>query len=111
MCECADGLICVFAFLFMDYCIKENSWIARIAAWKLSSGRVAIVIGNTIHLHNTTKEQFLKDECWVKHELCHIEQYKRLGFIRFIALYLWDSIRHGYHNNKFEVEARKAEKE
>jgi hypothetical protein len=95
----------------MDFHIKENSFIARMAAWKLSAKRVAIVIGRTIHLHNTTKEEFLKDERWVKHELCHIQQYKRLGFFRFITLYLWESMKKGYHNNKFEAEARQAEKQ
>lgn len=94
----------------MDFKVKENSWIARIAAWKLSSARVAIVVGRTIHLHNTTRQQFLKDESWVKHELCHIEQFRRYGFIKFICMYLWESMRKGYHNNKYEVEARKAEK-
>jgi hypothetical protein len=72
---------------------------------------MAIVIGKTIHLHNTTKEDFLKDECWVKHELCHVQQYKRLGLVRFIALYLWESIRSGYTKNKFEAEARQAERQ
>jgi len=41
--------------------IKENSFIARIAAWKLNSNQVAIVIGKTIHLHNTNKNDFLAD--------------------------------------------------
>ena len=93
----------------MDCRIKENSWIARIAAWKLSCHRMAIVIGNTIHLHNTTKEEFLKDERWVKHELCHIDQFRRYGFFRFICMYLLESMRNGYYKNKYEVEARNAE--
>jgi hypothetical protein len=95
----------------MDFRIKENSWIARVAAWKLSAKQVAIVVGKTIHLHNTTKEEFLRNERWVKHELCHIRQYKELGFFKFIALYLWESMKKGYHNNKFEVEARQAERQ
>lgn len=95
----------------MDYFIKENSWIARLAAIKLGSNKVALVIGNTIHLHNTSKQDFLKNERWVKHELCHIKQFEENGFIPFIAKYLWESIRHGYYNNKYEVEAREAEKE
>ncbi|MEO6228848.1 MAG: DUF4157 domain-containing protein [Ferruginibacter sp.] len=89
--------------------IKENSWIAKIAAWKLSSHSVAIVIGSTIHLFNTTKEQFLSNEKWVKHELCHIRQFQQYGFINFIIKYLIESIRKGYYNNKYEVEARQAE--
>ena len=90
--------------------IREKSWVARIAAWKLSARQVAIVIGNTVHLHKTTAEEFLKNERWVKHERCHIEQFRRYGFIRFIFLYLWESARKGYRNNRFEVEARQAER-
>ena len=95
----------------MDYFIRENSWIAKMAAFKLRSARVAIVIGDTIHLHNTTKEDFLKDERWVKHELCHIMQFRKYGFFNFIFKYLLESIKHGYYNNKYEVEARSAETE
>lgn len=93
----------------IDYFIKENSWIAKLAALKLNSKRVAIVMGNTIHLHNTSKQEFLKDERWVKHELCHVRQFQQNGFLPFIAQYVWESIKHGYYNNKYEVEAREAE--
>lgn len=90
------------------YTIKENSWIARIAAWKLKSHSVAIVVGSTIHLHNSSSAEFLKNEKWLKHELCHIHQYRQHGLVGFIVKYLWESIRKGYYNNKFEVEARAA---
>ena len=93
----------------MDHFIKENSWIAKLAAAKLHSKRVAIVIGKTIHLHNTSANEFLLDEKWVKHELCHVKQFQQNGYLSFIVKYLWESIRHGYHNNKYEREARKAE--
>ena len=93
----------------IDYSIKENSWIAKLAAAKLKSKRVAIVIGKTIHLHNTSKQNFLKDERWVKHELCHVKQFHQNGYLLFILKYLWESIKHGYFNNRYEVEARKAE--
>jgi hypothetical protein len=89
--------------------IKENSWVAKLAAKKLGTKNVAIVIGATIHLHNTTKEDFLKNEAWVKHEKCHLRQFRRYGFFRFIFLYLWESMRRGYYHNRFEAEARAAE--
>lgn len=89
--------------------IKENSWIAKLAAKKLKSGNVAIVFGKTIHLHNVSAEYFLDDKKWLKHEACHIRQFKEHGFFIFIVKYLWESIKHGYHNNKFEAEARLAE--
>ncbi len=89
--------------------IKQNSWLARLAAAKLKEKKVAIVFGKTIHLHNTTAQEFLQDEKWVKHELKHIEQYKRHGFAGFISRYLFESVKKGYYNNKFEKEARKCE--
>lgn len=94
-----------------DYHIKENSWIARLAALKLRAEKVAIVIGGTIHLHNTMKDEFLANSRWVRHEVKHIEQFQRYGFFRFIFLYLLESIRNGYSNNKYEIEARNAEQE
>ncbi len=89
--------------------IKENSWIAKIAAKKLKTKNVAIVFGKTIHLHNVSAAYFLNDEKWLKHEACHIRQFKQNGFFTFIVKYLWESIKHGYYNNKFEAEARLAE--
>ena len=93
----------------MTISIKENSWIAKLAARKLRSDTVAIVIGKTIHLHNVSKERFLEDKRWVKHELCHIRQFQEHGFGTFILKYLLESMRSGYYHNKYEVEARNAE--
>jgi hypothetical protein len=93
----------------LNYRIKENSLLARIAAWKLNSKKVAIVFGSTIHLCRTTREEFLNDRRWLLHELKHIEQFQRYGFTRFIFLYLLEWIKKGYRNNKYEVEARQAE--
>jgi hypothetical protein len=95
----------------MNLKIKENSWIAKLAAKKLQSKNVAIVIGSTIHLYNVTKQQFLQNEKWVKHEVCHLQQFKKHGRFIFILKYLWESINHGYYNNKYETEARKAEED
>lgn len=89
--------------------IRENSWFARLAAAKMKSERVAIVWRHTIHLHHTKKEAFLNDHRWVRHEMKHVEQFERYGWLRFAILYLVESIRHGYFNNKFEQEAREAE--
>lgn len=93
----------------ISFFIKENSFVARIAAFNLKTDRVAIVFGNTIHLWNVSTQDFLKSKTWVAHELKHIEQYKREGSAGFLAKYVWESIRKGYRNNKFEVEAREAE--
>jgi hypothetical protein len=92
-----------------DYSIKENSWLAKIAAKKMGKPNVAMVIGNTIHLHNTSKEYFLNNKKWLRHELCHIRQFRKHGTIPFIFMYLWESLLKGYYNNKYEKEAREAE--
>jgi hypothetical protein len=92
-----------------SFLIKENSWLAKIAAKKLRSKSVAMVLGKTIHLHNTTKEEFLNNTTWLKHELCHVQQFKQHGFFMFVIKYLYESIKVGYYNNKYEVEAREAE--
>jgi hypothetical protein len=92
-----------------EYYIKENSWQARIAAKKMKAAAIAMVLGKTIHLHGVTKAQFLADECWLKHELCHIKQFKENGYVLFLIKYLWECYKVGYYNNKYEVEARGAE--
>jgi hypothetical protein len=93
----------------MEFLIKENSWIAKLASRKLKSKSIAIVIGKTIHLYHVSRHDFLKDEKWVKHEMCHISQFKKYVFLNFIFKYLAESMRNGYYNNKYEIEARNAE--
>jgi hypothetical protein len=89
--------------------IKENSWLARVAAWKLGAPKVAMVIGRTIYLHNTTRADLLGNPRWLRHELQHILQYRRYGIFFFLCRYLWQSLRRGYYHNQYEAEARNAE--
>ncbi len=91
--------------------IKENSGLAKIAAHRLKARQVAMVIGKTIHLHNSSKDEFLNNPRWVRHEVAHIKQYEQLGFFRFIFFYLLESFNKGYEHNRFEVEARQKEKD
>lgn len=92
-----------------EFHIKENSWLAKLASKKLQAESVAMVIGKTIYLYGSSKENFLADERWVKHELCHVKQYRENGTVQFLIKYLWESFKVGYYNNKFEKEARAAE--
>lgn len=89
--------------------IHENSWLAALAAFKLRSKRVAITMGNHIFLWNADRKTFLDTESWLKHELCHVRQFRHYGFFTFLWLYLIESVRKGYWENKFEKEARLAE--
>lgn len=89
--------------------VKEKSWIAFIAARVLKTRRVAIVINRTIYLHHTTYNDFTGNQPWLLHELTHVAQYRQHGTMQFIMLYLFESLRKGYSNNKFEIEARAGE--
>jgi hypothetical protein len=89
--------------------LKENSWLAGLAARKMKVDSVALVVGRTIHLYNISSEAFSKSPAWVRHELKHVEQFQRYGLVRFLLLYSWYSFKYGYYNNPFEIEAREAE--
>jgi len=91
--------------------IKERSWLAGRAARKMDSARLAMVLGRTIHLHGVNRQAFLADVAWLRHEVCHVRQFRSYGFWRFLWLYLLEYRRCGYYNNRFEVEARLAEKD
>ena len=91
--------------------IREQSFIAKIASIVLKQQKVAVVTGNIIHLYNTKKEEFLANKRWLQHELVHVLQYREHGHFKFITLYLWESIKKGYYQNRFEKEARLYEDE
>lgn len=94
-----------------DFRVRERSWLAWIAARKLRARRVAMVLGGTVHLWGASREAFLSDARWVAHERAHLAQFRRHGAVRFVLMYLWESARRGYRDNRFEVEARAAERE
>ena len=69
----------------------------------------AITIGKTIYL-SCSKEDFLSDTPWVRHEFTHVQQYRKYGVLEFAKRYLFFSIFfHSYRRNPFEKEAISAE--
>lgn len=70
---------------------------------------MAITIGNKIHLHNTSKAAFIQSTSWLCHELKHVQQFRQYGYFKFMLKYLLESLKKGYYNNKWELEARTAE--
>ena len=90
--------------------IKENAWIAKIAAYRLRVPACAIVFRSTIYLCGIHRHHFLENSAWVRHEVCHVQQWKRDGIFLFFFQYIWYSLRYGYRNNPYEIEAREAEK-
>lgn len=93
----------------MEFKIIEHSFLARIARFFFGSKRIAMVLGNCIHLSGVDRQIFMSDRKWLIHELVHIEQYRKNGFLKFLFLYSLESIRRGYYYNRFEIEARAAE--
>lgn len=49
------------------------------------------------------------DEHLLRHEQCHLDQIERDGRLLFSIQYTWMTVRYGYWNNPYEVEARQAE--
>ena len=83
-----------------------RSPLARLARAVLRSPRVAMVVGQTVHLSGATRAEFLADDEWVAHEQVHLRQYREQGVLPFLWRYLVESARVGYYRNKYEVEAR-----
>lgn len=93
----------------MGIYLKENSQLARLAAFFLKKKTMALTLGTTIHLWHTKPGIFLQNQKWVRHEIAHVQQFQQNGFIFFILAYSWQTILHGYTKNKFEVSARMQE--
>ncbi len=92
-----------------DIKLVPDSLLARLAARYMKSDNLALVLGRRIHLHNISPDDFFRSPRLLRHELKHVEQYSRLGMLRFLLLYGWYSLKFGYYNNPFEKEARAAE--
>lgn len=73
--------------------------------WMKLTGFRGITLPWAIYLHPTR----IADMKLIRHEIKHAEQMKRDGVLRFLVKYLWWSVRYGYWNNPYEIEARAAE--
>jgi hypothetical protein len=103
------GTILATATYSQSVRLVPNNTIAKIAG--RMHGReddYAITVGKTIYL-SCSKEDFLSDTPWVRHEFTHIEQYRKYGVLEFVKRYLFFSIFRPYNKNPFEKEAIAAE--
>ena len=72
-----------------------------IAGWFLGQRSVAaITLWRTVFLAPTLRP----DAELLLHELRHVHQFEER--LTFPLLYVWESLRHGYHQNRFEADAR-----
>jgi len=56
--------------------------------------------------HKQYKEDFLSLQY---HEFVHVAQVRHLGWFKFYFSYAYETLRKGYKNNKYEIEAYEAE--
>jgi hypothetical protein len=80
---------------------RRGGFPLRIGGWLLGQSTVAaITLGPTIFLARDTT---LNPELLL-HELKHVHQFAESK--TFPLHYIWESLRRGYHMNRFEAEAR-----
>ena len=73
----------------------------RVGGWCLGVRSVsAITLWHTIWL---APDAAMSEELLL-HELRHVDQFEES--VAFPVLYLWESVRHGYVGNRFEIDAR-----
>jgi hypothetical protein len=73
----------------------KRLWMNEIFLWR---GVRGLTLGNTMLLSK------LSNNNTYNHEIIHVRQFMKMPLI-FPALYLTESLWHGYKNNKYEIEA------
>ena len=80
---------------------RRGGIFVRIGGWCLGVSSVAgITLGRTVWLapHATL------DAGLLLHELRHVQQFAAIWW--FPVRYVWESVRRGYHDNRYEADAR-----
>lgn len=84
---------------------KYNSTIAAIVGWFNDAEHgYAVTISKGTTLYSVPKEQV--SEQWRRHENCHKEQIRFLGWWTFMKDYIIENCKKGYQHNKYEQQAR-----
>lgn len=92
-----------------NFKVVGNSRLAKVAGRIMGlEEKYAVTFGKTIFV-SCNKDVFLSERGWVRHELTHVEQYKKYGAFEFLKRYLAYSLFHRYNHNPFEKEALFAE--
>ena len=86
------------------YTLHRNSRLVKVIRW-FRRDCVAVTLWSHIYMAGISLPDWV-----IRHEVCHVEQFKRYGGLWFFIRYIWLTIRHGYYDNPMEVEARNAEK-
>jgi hypothetical protein len=81
--------------------LRRGGVPVHVAGWALGHpGAAAITLWRHVFVHPTTS----LDADLLLHELRHVHQFQASA--SFPLLYLWETMRRGYHANRFEADAR-----
>ena len=81
--------------------LRRGGLLPRIGGWCLGQSTVAgITIGRTVWLGSSARASAEL----LLHELRHVHQFESVR--AFPLRYVWETLRRGYHHNRFEVDAR-----
>lgn len=80
--------------------------VPRLGGWLSGMGgpAAAVTLGRAILLHPNA----VVTDGLIRHELAHIRQWRERP-LTFPLRYVWQHVRHGYRDNPYEREARRAE--
>lgn len=82
--------------------LRRGGILPRVAGWMLGQAAVsAITLRRTIFFGTRTR----LDIPLLLHEFRHVEQFQERT--TFPLHYIWESLRRGYHRNRYEVDARR----
>lgn len=80
--------------------LRRGGLAVRVAGWSLlQSSAAAITLWRTVFLGRHVQP----DAELLLHEFRHVEQFHASR--AFPLLYLWESLRRGYHGNRYELDA------
>lgn len=81
--------------------LRRGGLPVRLAGWSLlQPSAAAITLWRTVFLGPTIRA----DAELLLHELRHVQQFQASRV--FPLMYLWESLRRGYHRNRFELDAQ-----
>ncbi len=82
--------------------LRRGGLFPRIGGWCLGCSTVAgITLGRTVWLGKGIRPSAEL----LLHEVRHVHQFQAVP--AFPLRYVWESLRRGYHHNRFEVDARR----
>jgi hypothetical protein len=87
--------------------LRRSRWLTALGGRlaRMGGPAAAVTLGRTIVVRPGTA----LSERLLRHELAHVRQWTRRPLL-FPVLYTLRQLRHGYHANPYEIEARAAER-